>query len=218
VVEVRRAPALSLETPATGATEVVEVRSAPALSLETSEANPDTPLKVLFVCTANICRSPYMEVAARALVTDGSVTFSSAGTHGFRDKPINPPMAAVLDRLGLDASDFRSRPLTRQMVEEADLVLTAEATHRSFILDESPEAFRKVFTLGQCAEAITRHDEELAPHDLLAALGERRGPADVALDVADPYGRGDVAAAEAGSKIDELLRVVVGSLTRTRSI
>ncbi len=35
----------------------------------TRPLQPRPPLKVLFVCTANICRSPYMEVAARALVT-----------------------------------------------------------------------------------------------------------------------------------------------------
>ena len=43
-----------------------------------------SPLHVLFVCTANICRSPFMEMAARELAgPDAAVEFSSAGTHGF---------------------------------------------------------------------------------------------------------------------------------------
>ena len=51
---------------------------------------------------------------------------------------------------------FRSRPLTRQILEEADLVLTTEAAHRSFILDDHPQLFRKVYTLGQFAEAVAK--------------------------------------------------------------
>ena len=75
----------------------VEVRArAPASVVETpeAEAGPD-PLHVLFVCTANICRSPWMELASRHLVGDlKELEFSSAGTHGFRDRAMDPVMAA----------------------------------------------------------------------------------------------------------------------------
>ena len=40
------------------------------------------PLRVLFVCTANICRSPAMELIARDLAgPTPTSSFSSAGTH-----------------------------------------------------------------------------------------------------------------------------------------
>ena len=39
------------------------------------------PLRVLFVCTANICRSPAMELIARDLAGSAEVVFTSAGTH-----------------------------------------------------------------------------------------------------------------------------------------
>ena len=37
-------------------------------------------------------------------------------------------------------------------------MLTAESSHRSFILDDHPGDFRKVFTLGQFAEAVRDSD------------------------------------------------------------
>ena len=73
------------------------------------------------------------------------------------------------------------------MVDEADLVLTAEAAHRTFILDDHPGSFRKVFTLGQFAEAVRVADPSLTGRDLLEVVGERRGAADASLDVDDPY-------------------------------
>ena len=103
------------------------------------------PLRVLFVCTANICRSPYLELTARALAGDDSgVEFSSAGTHGFDAHPMNEPMVATL--ASGSAEGFASRRLTGEILAAADLVLTAEATHRAFILEEFPQHFRKVFT------------------------------------------------------------------------
>jgi sulfate adenylyltransferase len=175
-----------------------------------------TPLKVLFVCTANICRSPYMELTARGLVGDGPVEVASAGTHGWADKPMNPPMAEQLLRRRPDAGDdveaFRGRQLTRAMVDEADLVVTAEASHRQFVLDELPGAFRKVFTLGQLAEAVVRLPDGLDRDELLRQLGDRRGTASPALDVADPFGRGTEAADACATVIDGHLAVVVPRL------
>ena len=48
-------------------------------------------MKVLFVCTANICRSPSAELLARA-AGPGDVEFSSAGTHARDGEPISPDM------------------------------------------------------------------------------------------------------------------------------
>ncbi|MFC6344531.1 adenylyl-sulfate kinase, partial [Nocardioides hankookensis] len=136
-----------------------------ASASERIETLPSSPLHVLFVCTANICRSPYMELLARQIAgPDADIVFSSAGTHGFRDSAMDTEMAQLLDADDRDA--FRSRPLTAELLRDADLVLTAEHTHRQFILDDHPGAFRKVFTLGQFAEAARASD--LGGLDLLA--------------------------------------------------
>ena len=172
---------------------------------------------MLFVCTANICRSPYMELTARAAsANDAGVQFRSAGTHGFREHPMDAVMAEALSRREVDSGDFISRPLSAALIEQADLILTAETSHRSFILDDHPGDFRKVFTLGQFAEAVANFD--LTGRELILAIGDRRGTAEQRLDVHDPYGRGPEAAEACATQIDELLRVVVPALTGSGSI
>ena len=61
-------------------------------------------MSVLFVCTANICRSAFAERwAGHLLGGDTSVGVASAGTHGYVDAPMDPPMAEELQARGADA-------------------------------------------------------------------------------------------------------------------
>ncbi|GAB3248780.1 adenylyl-sulfate kinase [Nocardioides dilutus] len=208
----QRAPASVVETP----TELVEQRASASV-VETPQANAGTgskPFHVLFVCTANICRSASLEAMARhAAGDDTDLVFSSAGTHGWTDHGVEDAMRAALPA-DLDTAEFRSRPLTRQIVEEADLVLTAETAHRSFILDDQPQLFRKVFTLGQFAEAVAKAPAGLTRYQLLEHVATTRGHADPGLDVPDPYRRGPAAAAACVTRLDELLRAVLPALSR----
>jgi protein-tyrosine-phosphatase len=166
--------------------------------------------RVLFVCTANICRSAYAEVLARHLAgPEAGVTFASAGTYGLRAQPLNPDIGEFLPA-GADSDGFASRRVTREMVEQADLVLAMESVHRSFLLEEYPAAFRKVLTLGQFAEAA--RGSEARGRDLLAEVARSRPPARPEHDIADPYRRGRAANEAAAAQILGLLGVIVPAL------
>jgi sulfate adenylyltransferase len=213
---------------AASASERVETPAAQPPTPTTSEsgaaagdhAKHERPLRVLFVCTANICRSPFMELSSRHLVgPDAHITFASSGTHGAAGGEMSPDMAATLTSRGVTGGhSFRSRPFKTEQLLHADLVLTAENSHRTFILDDHPGAFRKVFTLGQFAEAVRNSGNDVTGRDLLAAVGTRRGTADPSLDIPDPYGQGAEAAEAAASAIEDLLRVVLPALTGSRKI
>jgi sulfate adenylyltransferase len=148
-----------------------------------------------------------MELTARSMAPE--LEFGSAGTHGFQAQPMESEMAGVLAS-GVDASAFRSRPVTPQLLAEADLVLTAQASHRTYILDDHPAYFTKVLTLGQAAEAITKSDT--TGRALVAELARTRGSADPSLDVDDPYKKGPVAARAAADQISALLGAIVPRL------
>jgi sulfate adenylyltransferase len=171
------------------------------------------PLRVLFVCTANVCRSPYLELRARQLLGEGSgIEVSSAGTAGFDAEPVSDTMAAEFARFGTETAAFRSRRATGDLVDEADLVLTAEAAHRTRLLEDRPAAFRKIFTLGQFVASARAVDPALRGRDLIAALANRRVPASPDHDIADPYRRGPEAAARAAVEMEALLEAVVDRL------
>ena len=175
------------------------------------------PPRILTVCTANICRSPSMELVARHLTTPGDIEVSSAGTHGFVDHAIDDTLAAALPE-GIAQAGFRSRRLSTEMLQQADLVLTAETAHRAFILQEHPSMFRKVFSLGQLAAAVAKSPGDLDPQALLDHVATQRGPDDADLDVADPYRRGPEAATAAVNQIEALLRAVLPRLVASGRI
>ncbi len=170
------------------------------------------PFRILFVCTANICRSPYMEAVARERLAAREVEVASAGVHGLDARPADEVMARQLHARGIEAPGFRSRAVTPRMIADADVVLTAEAAHRSLLLEEHPAQLRKIFTLGQLAGYLRDHEPAASGRDLVAEAGRARGSASPDLDVADPYRRGDAAAAAAARHIDELLDVVLPAL------
>ena len=106
---------------------------------------------VLFVCTGNICRSPLAaSLLERALKDRGlEVAVSSAGTGAWDGAPASEGAYLVGLERGLDLSGHRARLLTRELVEEADLILTMARHHRARVDELGGEG--KVFVLGEYA-------------------------------------------------------------------
>jgi protein-tyrosine phosphatase len=111
---------------------------------------------LLFVCHANICRSPMAERLARLILTDhlppaagSTVSAASAGTHARAGTAMHPGAAQVLRELGADASDFSSRLVSADLVANASLVLTATREQRAFCVRLAPIAVRRTFTIRQ---------------------------------------------------------------------
>ncbi len=82
---------------------------------------------ILFVCTANICRSPLAEVIARSVFGDGQLTFSSAGTHAVAGNAATPNMQVVASEHKLDLSGHRATPL--HQCSQPDLIFGMEQHH-----------------------------------------------------------------------------------------
>jgi protein-tyrosine phosphatase len=115
---------------------------------------------VLFVCRANLCRSPMAETLARM----AGVRCASAGTRARLGEPMYAGAATVLRELGATVDDFRSRPLTAELVQGADLVLTATREQRGVCVRLAPSALRRTFTIrqfGRLATALGRSDGDV---------------------------------------------------------
>lgn len=111
---------------------------------------------VLFVCTANQCRSPMAEGLLRLRVgldnPDWQIT--SAGTWAEAGLPASTNTLLVLDERGLDLRDHSSRTVTRELVESHHLILTMEKNHKEAIRLEFPQLKERVFLLS---EMIGKH-------------------------------------------------------------
>ena len=165
---------------------------------------------MLFVCTGNICRSAYADVVARASAQRG-VEFFSAGTHAVVGAGLNPSMAAHL-RDGV-LSRHTARQLSREMIEESDLVVAMDASHRRYIFEEWPDLGRKTFVIGHVARELARLPGDVSLSGLAPHLWQHRS-VEINDEVADPFQRGPEAAAVAARAIDAHLSVILPSLGR----
>jgi protein-tyrosine-phosphatase len=108
--------------------------------------------RILLVCTGNICRSPLAAALLdRALQRRGAegVVVASAGTGAWDGAPVSEGAYLIGLERGLDLSAHRARLLTRELVDEADLILTMARHHRARVHELGGEGH--VFVLGEYA-------------------------------------------------------------------
>jgi protein-tyrosine-phosphatase len=141
---------------------------------------------ILTICTANICRSPMMEILLRERLDPQRFEIASAGVRGWDAAPVDSMVVLELARLGHEATGHQSRLLDIHHVEQADLVLTAAREHRAAVVDMSPRALRKTFTLREFAALIEDVESE-SLEELVAAASRRRSAAPADVDLPDPY-------------------------------
>jgi protein-tyrosine phosphatase len=193
-------------------------------------------VRILFVCTGNICRSPMGERLTRAFLDDAlgptaaAVGTASAGTHAVVGSGMEPSSSLVLAGLGGDPTGFQAQQLTAGMVDAADLTLTMARHHRRACLKLAPRRMFRTYTLREAADLLRSvdltalppvHDLDARAHALVAALGaqratRRRTDRD-ADDVLDPIGRTAEVHQEVGEQIFSSLIPLLQALCGTRS-
>jgi protein-tyrosine phosphatase len=108
---------------------------------------------ILFVCTANQCRSPVAAALLRryvdAVAPGERWQIESAGSWAAPDLPADGGMQQAALQVGLELSRHRSQPVSRALVEAADLVLTMEAGQQEALQIEFPKQRGRIYLLSQ---------------------------------------------------------------------
>lgn len=186
--------------------------------------------RLLYVCTGNICRSPFAEILTRHLLIGrlggraaAEFDLSSAGVRAVVGSSMFPDARRQLAPWNLDgaAERFVARQLRPDMVRNSDLVLGASVRHRSVVVEEVPASLAVAFTVCEFARLIRGVDPDALPrppleraHALVGLARSRRGRVHPNGDdsVADPMGHPESAHREAARQIRDAVTQIVDSI------
>lgn len=127
-----------------------------------------------------------------ALASRGAdqITVASAGTGAWEGAPVSEGAYLVGLEHGLDLSGHRARLLTRDLVREADLVLTMSGHHRARVA-------------------------ELGGEDKVHVLGEYAGREEGRGEISDPFGSDLASYRTTYDELQEMIAGVVGRVAGT---
>lgn len=151
------------------------------------------PLRISFVCTGNICRSPMGEVIFRALAEEAGVAerfgITSRGTHDYHvGEGADPRTVTALAAAGYDGSNHRVLQLSDADIAENDLLIALDRGHERIMRSRGAER----------VELLTAYDPE-QPDDP---------------DVFDPYYSGPAAFDAVREQVERSCRALLDDLAR----
>jgi protein-tyrosine phosphatase len=115
---------------------------------------------ILFVCSGNTCRSPIAKGILEKILEKENVCVYSAGT--IAQKGSLPSEFAIIaaQKYGADISHHLSSPLTKELINDANLILVMSPKHRAAVFELVPEAKSKIFLLCEYGSGINEEVED----------------------------------------------------------
>ena len=182
----------------------------------------DDPLKLLFVCTANQCRSPMAGALARRRLVERGCPAAIA-TAGFMDEgqPAPPEVLSAMAAVGIDLSGHLSRLIDPRLLESAELIMTMTRQQLVDAVGMAPGVWERAFTLRDLVrrgEAVGARQlrnaalQDLASWVRLVSAGRTRaGVLRLPLedDIADPMGRRQRSFERTRDDLDDLVERLV---------
>ncbi len=119
-------------------------------------------MNILLVCTGNTCRSAMAGGLFEKAIDDdgvGCLNVDTAGINVYMSTPASDNAVKVMEEMDIDISDHMSRQITKEDIEEADLVLVMTSSHRNTLIDLYPQHSGKIYTFPEYAYG---NDDEIS--------------------------------------------------------
>jgi protein-tyrosine-phosphatase len=108
---------------------------------------------ILFVCSANQCRSPMAEVLFEALLEQHGERdkwrVESAGVWAYNGARATTNAQKAMQERGLDLSRHVSQPAERTLLKQFNLIVVMEVEHKSVLQQSHPDLAERIFTIRE---------------------------------------------------------------------
>ena len=144
---------------------------------------------ILFVCTANICRSPMAEGVFRKILHDRGAAegfeLDSASTHEFKTgEPPAPAAVEMAAKRGYDIARCVSRRIRGEDYDHFDMILAMDRSNVSSLRAIAPTRSK------QKIELLTEYSDAFHGKDIADPFGRAAKDYEVALDMIEDACKG----------------------------
>lgn len=112
-------------------------------------------MKIMFICTGNICRSAMAEAMLKKMLKDRNIENIEVCSSGIYadtgDIPTQTAIDVMQEKYGIDLSSHRATNIKESQIEKMNLILCATLSHKMAVVQFYPELKDKVFTMKEYA-------------------------------------------------------------------
>ncbi len=152
-------------------------------------------MKIMFICTGNICRSAMAHWLLIKKLQDEKINNIEVYSGGIYAEDGDLPTydaIEVMKEYGVDLKQHKATNIANSKIEEMDLILCATNTHKIQLMHEYPELKNKIFTMK---EYVNYNKEE-----------------DNNVNIQDPWGYGIDTYRRCATEIDDVLNLLIKKL------
>ncbi len=148
-------------------------------------------MKVMFICTGNICRSAMAEAILKEKISKDNtlkdkIEVFSAGTFAEGGECSTQSAIEVMEEYGINLKNHRATNVAKSKIKEMDVILCATINHKIMLTRLYPELKDKIYTMKEYIDKDTKD-----------------------LDIKDPYGYDIVVYRNCAAEIEKYIDLMI---------